>query len=105
MQDKWRGWLAETEADLEKAESVFDPQDRGTDVADWVACRGEKLEKLLEGFCLMAEILRELEWSGWDERFLAPICPVCGAYKRKNKHFPDCDLNKALSFVRGVGRE
>ena len=54
-------------------------------------------EKLLEGFRLMAEILRGLEWSGWDERFRAHMCPVCGGYKSKNKHFPDCDLNRALS--------
>lgn len=59
-------------------------------------------EKRLEGLRLTVEILRELEWSGWDERFRAHICPACGEYKRKNKHFPDCGLNKALSFLRGV---
>jgi len=65
----------------------------------------EHLRRALEGFRLMAEILRGLEWSGWDERFRAHMCPVCGGYKSKNKHFPDCDLNKALSFLRDVGRE
>ena len=61
-------------------------------------------EKLVEGFRLMAEILRELEWSGWDERFRAHMCPVCGGYKSKNKHFPDCDLDKALSFARRLAK-
>jgi len=51
-------------------------------------------------FRLVVEILHGLEWSGRDERFRTPICPVCGAYRRKNKHFPDCDLDKALSFAR-----
>lgn len=51
-------------------------------------------------FRLVVEILHGLEWSGRDERFRAPICPVCGAYRRKSKHFPDCDLDKALSFAR-----
>lgn len=54
---------------------------------------------------LLAKLLRGLEWSGWDERFRAHICPVCGGYRSKKKHFPDCDLNKALSFLRDVGRE
>ena len=51
-------------------------------------------------FRFVVEILRELEWSGWDDVYLTRICPVCGAYKNKNKHFPDCDLKKALSFAR-----
>lgn len=76
---------------------------------DSIGCLRRQLsqtqDQLQLALTLLAKLLRGLEWSGWDELLRVHICPVCGGYRSKKKHFPDCDLNKALSFLRGVGHE
>lgn len=44
-----------------------------------------------------SEILRELEWSAYDEYWYGEKCPMCGIGKSAhNDHFPGCKLGQAL---------
>lgn len=55
------------------------------------------IRELLE---VLNDIVRRLEWDGWDDVDRTHICPVCGAYKYK--HSPNCTMAKAVRLLHQI---
>ena len=55
------------------------------------------IRELLE---VLDDIVRRLEWDGWDDVDRTHICPVCGAYKYK--HYPNCTMAKAVRLLQQI---
>lgn len=54
-----------------------------------------KCEALKKAIKLKDDVLRNLEWSCYDE-ILGSVCPSCGS-SRVDGHALDCDLMRALN--------
>src|SRR5690606_40830338 len=57
------------------------------------------IRELLE---VLDDIVRRLEWGGWDDMYRTHICPVCGAYRNKYKHYPNCTMATTVRLLQQI---